>query len=178
MTKPVPSIEDLFRPLFGLPAWQVKQGFGSFLTFEFGNPHLEIREPRNVLNASPRVREKFSRRRVTIRGDWHLWIYICSWTISLNGQELAHHESTDDQIAEACFELDGQALTEVTVPEPGKTRFVFDLGGVLETRPYDDDLMEQWLLYLPDGDVFTYRSDGAVRFSSGSSSEKHWVLWQ
>ena len=51
----VSIINDIFQPLYGKPCWQVKQGYGSFLTFEFGEPHLHIREPRQV---SDQVSEK------------------------------------------------------------------------------------------------------------------------
>lgn len=41
-TDPVGSV---FAPLIGLPAWNVQKGQGSFLTFDFGAPHLSITEP-------------------------------------------------------------------------------------------------------------------------------------
>jgi hypothetical protein len=28
-------IDEIFQPVYGKPCWQVKQGIGSFLTFEF-----------------------------------------------------------------------------------------------------------------------------------------------
>ncbi len=155
------------------------QGYGSFLTFEIGNPSLIIREPREVLNASPRVRETFAQRNVTLRGDWHLWIYCCGWRITLGGDELAHSESDDEKIAAACRKLDGQALQEVALGlKEGGTQFRFDLRGVLTTEPYDDDLNEQWMLYCPDGNVYTYRSDGAASFGPGTRRphEREWTF--
>ncbi len=171
----IPSIVELFQPLIGVPSWNVKKGYGSFLTFEFGNPSIEIREPRDVPNSSPRVRQIFARRRVTLRGQWHLWVYCCGWRIWIGKNELAFNESTDDEIARACSELDGQAIQDVICqPKFGRTRFVFDLGGILDTAPYDEELSEQWMLYLPDGNVYTYRSDGAVSFGPGTRSERYW----
>ena len=52
---------------------------------------------------------------------------------------------------------------------------LFDLSGVLETGPYDDELLKYWMLYLPDGNVYTYRSDGAVSFGLGERNEKDWA---
>ncbi len=93
------------------------------------------------------------------------------------GSELAHNESTDDEIAAACLELDGQAIQNVKCePKFGRTRFHFDLGGVLETAPYDDELLEQWMLYLPNGNVYTYRSDGAASFGPGNRDMQEWEL--
>ena len=83
--------------------------------------------------------------------------------------ELAHNESADDEIEAACRELDGQAIQDVTSErDSGRTRFVFDLGGILETMPYDDELLDLWMLFLPDGNVYTYQSDGTVCFGRES----------
>lgn len=175
----VPSIDELFRPLIGLPCWNVKQGYRSFLTFEFGDPSLEIREPREAPQASPRVREIFARRKVTVRGQWHLWIYCCGWQIQVSGEALACHESADDKIAAACEKLDGQALRKVALgPNMGGTRFWFDLGGLLTTEPYDDELNEQWMLYCPDGNVYAHRSDGAASFGPATRKphEEEWTI--
>src|SRR4029450_2184389 len=45
------------HPLHGLPCWNVRRGFASFMTFEFGNPHLDVMEPKEPQFAvSARVR--------------------------------------------------------------------------------------------------------------------------
>src|SRR5690349_21194900 len=81
--------QNLLRPLLGQLAWHVRGGYGSFLTLEFGQPHIEIREP---INPSPdhsaRVQRNLLRRRAFIVGDWHLWIQYCDWTISVPGGSL------------------------------------------------------------------------------------------
>ena len=33
-----------FAPVYGLPSWQVKHGHDSFLTFEFGEPIVEVHD--------------------------------------------------------------------------------------------------------------------------------------
>ena len=53
-------------------------------------------------------------------------------------------------------------------PAEGRSRFGFDLGSALETWPYDDRVLEQWMLYCPGSKVFTYRSDGRANFKPGS----------
>src|SRR5450631_3504297 len=59
----------VFCPLTGLPARLVRRGHGSFLTLEFGAPHLRIREPEV---ASPDMDEQVAallrRRKVTPPG--------------------------------------------------------------------------------------------------------------
>ena len=167
------QITAAFEPILGCPAWQVKKGYGSFLTLEFGEPSLVIDEPREPRRPRNRI--------VTIRGDWHLWIYCCNWEIAQDGKRLAHSESDDEIIAKATAQLDGQCLERLWM-EPGTvvTHFEFDLGAVLKTFPYDDDddePNEQWMLYEPSGDVLSVRSDN--RFCHGSAetppNEEQWL---
>jgi hypothetical protein len=94
----------------------------------------------------------------------------------MNGDVLAHNESTDEVIAAACLENDGQVIQSVKrVPETNHCLFYFDLGGTLETGPNSDEVDEQWMLYLPDENVYTFRSDGAIRFGPGEQSDEEWV---
>ena len=73
-----PKIEEVISAVLGKIAWGVKQGYGSFLTFEFGDPHLRIREPGSIsTDASETVRKHCSRRILTVCGDWHLRIFCC-----------------------------------------------------------------------------------------------------
>lgn len=156
------TIEKVFANLYGIPCWNVQQGHGSFVTFEFGTPSLKIGK---VYNRNPQDPNSHARRLVYPRGDWHLWVYCCEWRIAQNGNVLAANESTRECIAHACTVLNGQALKEfVYSTEKGTSRFLFDLGGKLNTGPYDDELLEQWMLYCPDGSVLTYRSDGAFAY--------------
>lgn len=139
--------------MVGLPAWGAKQGHGSFLTFEFGQPSLEVKEWQ-----SPR---KGLRRSAHVHGEWHVWIYCCDWRFLQRDQQLAWSEDGGEKIARAAAMLSGQKLMRVDVePSQGRSTFWFDLGGVLETWPYDDaSTEEQWHIYGPV-DVFTYRGDG------------------
>ncbi|OAJ63317.1 hypothetical protein A6V37_20710 [Paraburkholderia ginsengiterrae] len=150
----------------------MKKGWGSFLTLEFGQPALRIREPRLASpDASEQVRELHGRRQVTVTGSWHLWIYCCNWSIVLSGKEVAHSESPADDITFATQRLDGQKiLSVVRDTTPGSWVFAFDLDGELKTWPYGDDPSdEQWLLYERDsGNVLTVRADGLISYGSAS----------
>jgi hypothetical protein len=65
-----------FAPVTGLPAWNVRKGHGSFLTLEFGKPHLVVRQPIVAApEASDEVRTALRHRSVYPHGEWHLWIY-------------------------------------------------------------------------------------------------------
>jgi hypothetical protein len=173
----VSVVKNVFEPIYGKPSWQVEQGYGSFLTFEFGEPHLHIREPRQATEqATEGVRKNAARRFVYVHGDWHLWIHVCDWHIFLQGQELANHASSRRTIKKATIELNGQALTQVTIKDSFVSVFEFDLGGRLEVIPnyvdYKKDV-DLWLLYEPSGKVFTLRADGQYCHMPGDiSSDK------
>ena len=155
-------VHDAFAPLLGRPAWQVRKGHGSFLTMEFGDPHLEVRAPSPAaMESSEAVRKLAAKRIVTVRGAWHLWIYCCHWKITREGILEAEDESTDHAIMHAAAFLDGQILDSVAVQSASATVFRFDLGGTLSTHPYaEGGEDEQWLLYEPTGTVLSVRGDG------------------
>jgi hypothetical protein len=168
-------IDIAFRKLRGLPCWNVQRGFGSFLTLEFGEPHLAIREPFESTARSAKVRKLAARRLVSLRGDWHLWIYCCDWSV-FEGQDLVGDCSTKQTMDRAAEFLNGQKLIRTGVIARGmRATFEFDLGGRLETRPYDRT-SEQWMLYEPGGNVLTVRADMRYSYGSGgrASDRKKW----
>jgi hypothetical protein len=172
-------IERVFQRLQGKPCWNVRRGYGHFLTLEFGEPHLEIREPSQVTKSvSPRVRKLFARRRVTVHGQWHLWIYCCDWELLIDGKLIAdNRSSTPRKIDRALADLDGQALTGVSVsPKNARSVFEFDLGGSLVTRRFDRT-GEQWMLFEPSGHVLTVRADGHCSHQPGTIAPDR-VRWQ
>jgi hypothetical protein len=139
--------------MFGLIAWSVSQGHGSFLTFEFGEPKLEV--------AMHQLPENGFSRSANLRGQFHLWIYCCHWRALQDVTQLAWSEDAPDVIGSATARLNGQRLVAIKVePTNGRSTFTFDLGGSLETWPYGDDPTdEQWII-LTGGEAFAYRADG------------------
>ena len=170
------QIERSFSKLRGKPCWGVTRGYGSFLTLEFGSPHLVVREPRTpVHSTSRRVRALFARRSVRVRGQWHLWIYCCEWLVRTKG-DVVGDSTTSRRIDRAARELNGQKLLEVIInPRGARTRFVFDLGAELETKPFDRT-REQWLLSEPSGHVLSWRADRKYAYGPGNRppSQKEW----
>lgn len=181
MPKAQDIIDQVFSPLYGLPCWNARSGYGSFLTMNFGGPYLKISEPRPTKdNVSERLRKMRSRRQVRIWGDWHLWIYCCEWHV-FTGEELIGDSdlqgSTKERIQSAADELDGQKLLQVSVtPNAGTSVFKFDLGSRLETQLYDEE-SEQWMLFEPSGDVFTYGADGRYKHQPGDTPPEK-EIWQ
>ncbi|WP_176040269.1 hypothetical protein [Burkholderia stabilis] len=158
------DFDRIWPTICDTPAWSVTKGQGSFLTFEFGQPELEVREPRaGSPDLSAAARDRLASRRVTVAGNGHLWICYCHWSIALDGRELAHSESRSGDIAAAAQRLDGQILQSLAPgAEPGAWAFDFDLRGKLTTWPYGDDPSdEQWHLFdRRSGNVLTARADG------------------
>ena len=161
--------QTLDRIVSGLrlkPCWNVQKGHGSFITFEFGKPRLDIVEHRSNELGSEVVVGRCAR----VHGDWHLWIYCCGWRYSEAKQVVGRWYSPRKLVDRACARLRGQILTDISINrEKTQTVFSFDLGGELRTESYDGELNEHWCLYCPDGSVFTFRSDGKCSLRPGNA---------
>jgi hypothetical protein len=172
----VHPVEEALAPLVGLPSWLVQKGHGSFITFEFGQPEVDIHGPRMLPVFIEGAPPEAMRRCAHVHGQWHLWIHCCQWSLSLNGTQLAYDESDDVTINRALGVLNGQAITDVSMnPDDASTGFTFDLGCVLMTTPAPDDVYdfepaEQWMLYQPSHEVLTVRSDGRYQLCQDDSS--------
>jgi hypothetical protein len=168
-----PVFDRCFGKLYGKPCWNAKPGYGSFITFEFGEPKLVIREPRSPqAKVSEKVRKLLARRQVTLHGQWHLWIYCCEWIVR-RGKTVVGRSSTNKSILDATAFLDGQVLLNASFNYRGcRSIFDFDLGGQLETKPFDDE-SEQWFLYEPTGKVLSLRADKMFHYDAGNKQREH-----
>lgn len=155
----------IFKSVLGKPCWNVKVGHGSFLTLEFGRPHLEIREPIVAAKRSTkRVRDRLARRQVVVHGQWHLWLMYCDWVVLKKGKRLGDSRTKKSARRAADF-LNGQRLIEFSIsPGTVETVFKFDLGATLRTSPYDAR-GEQWLLFDPLRKVLILRADGHYSYT-------------
>ena len=163
---PTQKIQDLFRPLIGQVIWSVRGGYGSFLTLEFGNPHIAVSEPKVVgPGRDAKVRRHLKRRRVFVMGDWHLWIQYCDWKLSVPEGSL-DSQTIGSSPDECLLDLDGQRLVSVTSGSLANSwKFAFDLGGTLEVWPsteYEatDDL---WSLHSWNDEIGDLRIIAALR---------------
>ncbi len=156
-------VDDAFGPIYGKPCWNFEQGYGSFLTTEFGEPHLHIVEPHQPTAEAPAsVRRNAARRHIWVHGDWYLWIYLCDWRILFHGRQLADESCRRSIIKKATAELNGQALVRVSINHALVTTFDFDLGGKLKVIPNRAEYgktSELWHLFEPSGQVLTLRAD-------------------
>jgi hypothetical protein len=94
------------------PIWQAKQGHGSFLTFDMGN--------RSVRNRPDGTEY--------IKGDIHLWIYLCDWVIKQEDKELCFSESPHEQIAEVLKLFIGSTLRDIATVSPTQLDLNFSNG--------------------------------------------------
>lgn len=166
--------KEFLAPFIGQLIWQVRRGHGSFLTLEFGMPHLSVREPIPPNpDRSEKVRRILQRRHVTVTGDWHFWVQYGDWRISTPNGALTSDHRPGSPFDECLLDLDGQKLTSI---EPGNREgsctFNFDLGGVLEIWPSAEIPDDQWSLYGWNGDIVTCRNDGVLVFEKADLEQR------
>lgn len=165
------EVAAILEQLVGKPCWGVRHGYGSFVTAEFGAPHLSVREG----NPSA-IRESLRRRQITVRGEWHLWIYCCNWRYEEHGQVIAHSENSDAEIDHAVVRIDSQELQQMQVSSAtGATSFLFEGGGILHTTPYDSG-EELWQVFTPAGAVLSIKAGGLVSLAQSTTvcGDEHW----
>lgn len=170
------SLAKYVEPLYGQPCWGIDYRRQTNLSMNFGAPALQVREPYTTNSPSPTVQQLASRRLVTIRGEWWLWLWCCYWRLTLKQRILATGSSAQKKIDNAISHLAGQKLISTSVdPKSGFTRFEFDLGCELQCRRFDresDD--ELWLLYRPRGYVLSVNGNGTYCHQRASDSVEHW----
>jgi hypothetical protein len=167
-------ITESFKPVYGIPCWGVRWDPQLNVSLNFGSPSLKIREPYKTKSRSNMIKRLAARRQITIRGEWRLWVYGSYWKIFMKGEQFASSSSPIRKKEIAIGNLEGQKLTRVDVElRNGKTKFEFDLGGILEVRRFDAESdLELWLLYQPDGYVLSCTGDGKLSHERGSSKPR------
>jgi hypothetical protein len=161
-----PIFQKVFHEIYGKPCWNVKPGYGSFFTLEFGKPHLEVSEP-TVANkeASQKVRRLLVRRNVFVHGEWYLRIDSCAWEVLSNGRHVGNG-TTKLSMRRAADLLNGQKLIQFSFfSKEVQCVFEFDLGATLRTVPYDRKSV-QWVLHTPDQKTLTLRADRRYQYMS------------
>lgn len=130
------AIQEIVQPLLHRQAWNVKQGIGSFITMEFGDP-LPLVTPRK-----------------RVHGEWHLWVMHCSWLLSRGPELLAASEDRDERITLGLQRIEGARLTCITVRPPAlDTTIRFNDDVSLRLFPCATREYEHWMLFTPDHNV-------------------------
>jgi hypothetical protein len=160
------TLQDLWRPLVSQLTWSVRRGVGSFLTMEFGEPHLSIREPiPPQFQSSTRVQRNLRRRRVFIVGDCHFWVQYGAWKLSTATGVLDSQSPIGSPLEECLNDLDGQRLVSMRLDPAGEAwTLEFDQEGLLEIKKSEGNDEPQWSLHQWNGDVAESRRDRILHF--------------
>jgi hypothetical protein len=156
------DIRPYFKPIEGQRPWRVRLGYGSFLTFDFG--------------------QRF-RSNGHLRGEWHLWIYQSNWLLMHHERQLADSDSDRHLIDLAVRRLEGARLTNVKFdPSTSVSEFQFDEFSLV-VSPADyladpDERDEYWLLFMPQDVVLTVGPGGvnvgpSDQSPAGGTREEH-----
>jgi len=164
---------EIFSRLYGIPSWNVKRGYATFVTFDFGQPYLEINE-KIIEREVNGLRSK--RRMTSVYGEWHLWLYDSEWSISQGSTEICNSKSEDSLVDRGCTFLNGQAIAKISIEkEHNKTTIDFDLEGRVVILPDQDDREDPpdlWMLFCPNGMVFSLRSDGCFSYQRNNTVQE------
>jgi hypothetical protein len=165
------ELQGIFKQLSKHPCWNVKQGHGSFLTFDFGRPRLFRHAVIARKTGSGSIPQKT--RQVYVWGEWYLRIDCCAWAIAQDGKLIAHSESSSEKIRNACTMLNGQKVRGIgIINESSKTTFNFDLGGVLQTWPDSMESNMQWSLRCPRNRILAVYPCGRFVYKSLKKNTK------
>jgi hypothetical protein len=167
------SVEEVFSPVIGQLAWSVKRGIGTFITMEFGNPHLWVREPISAsAKASARVRRLLAQRRVFATGDWHLWVQYADWTLNTRNYS-TDSGWTSSRVVDRCLaELDGQRLRKAVYRKRLRVlEMHFDLGAVLKIFSRSEIDGDRWSLHKWNRDIVSFGPDGRIDVEAPSPKE-------
>ena len=138
------------------------------LDMRFGAPRMEVREPRNLTDASPRIRAHFARRGVSLRGTHWLDMEPGCWRLELADGTRVRDSSPVRQLDRAVAKLEGEKLEGLIVDvRTGASVLYFDLGAriVIRRRRADAERQELWSLNNSVRVVEVY-SDGSYRIGS------------
>lgn len=156
--------------LVGQLVWNVRRGVGTFLTMEFGEPHLSVREPKQPRSAtSANAQQVLMRRRIYVAGDWHFWVKYGHWKLSSARRLLEETTPSGTKLEDCLNELDGQRVIGIGIGLiPHSCVLRFDLGAELEIWPSEEATDDQWSLHNWNGKIVAYRNDGVIVFEQPS----------
>lgn len=155
---------EALAPLIGKMAWEAAAGFGSFVTLEFGEPHLEVlHEPMESSSESEKVRRLMRRRSVKLHGDWHFWIEHAGWRLTTMSGTVRHDVGAWEDWTATIDDLSGQRLSGIDQRGAAGLLLTFDLGSILELWPVEETAGDLWSLYRWEGTILACRPDGILK---------------
>lgn len=160
--------------LLGKPTWNVAPGYGSFITLNFGKPLLVTREPiigRKENLAS--VNAALAKRKISVVGEYHLWVYCSKWEIRNQENVFASNDSDSNDIALACERLDGLILNEFSFDTDTLITYIY-FENELSLIISPDDLLksDQWILFVNDKNYSMSHDGELIEETSKSGLQK------
>lgn len=136
------DIDRYFDPLFGQNPKRARLGYGSFLTFDFGQRLLHNH------------RYQF---------EYQLWIQNVDWRLLHNGKEIANSESKQGIMQVAVRSLESKSLQGVRHKDR-ETHFIFSGNVDLACKGYSDSADDEycWSLYMPGTHVLLADAAGRL----------------
>ena len=135
-------LKDIPSKIQGLKAYNIKLGYGSFLTIDFGEPiEINIKTKKGI--------EKFT------RGEWHLWIYMCAWRIDKGNRALVGSSDSRKKIESVLKKIDGKELISFDIKRSLDAVLVYNGKYELRIFSINTEDQDQWMIYTPDKNVLT-----------------------
>lgn len=143
------TVHQLVKPSSILPCWQVKRGYGTFLTLDMGE----------------RVSKKKKDGSKYLQGSVHLWIYLCDWRVLCEAVEIASSETIDsEEISGNINQLLGKRLLDIQFDKEEQDVSLIFSDNYTIVLSRDDDKFDAdddfFKLFLPDETVIGCTSRG------------------
>jgi len=131
------NIEKALKNIIGKRAWGVRLGHGSFITIEFGKPK-PAEDPKSV----------------SVYGEWHFWVYLCSWRLERKGLLWVGCEDKRLKIETVIKEIENKRLLDFDVYFPSLDAILkFESGIELKLFSIISEDVEgggqHWMLFMP-----------------------------
>jgi len=137
-------------------SYSVKLGHGSFLTIELGNSikvKVKTNKPSDFYE----------------RGEWSLWVYMCSWRIDQNNKPFIACNDSREKIEKKIKQLKNRKIIDTLVLNSSlDTSIQFEGDIVLRLFPSYTIDEEHWMLFTPDHQVLTAGPKSELFYESES----------
>jgi hypothetical protein len=126
--------KDSLNSLLGKKPWGIALGLGSMLTMEFGS-----QDPRQSA--------------VNVHGEWHLWLYMCSWRLESDKEIIIACEDEPEKIKKLLTEISWTEVSSVSLSQPSlDLEITFHNQCKIRTfsvNASDDHETQQWIFFTP-----------------------------
>lgn len=124
--------KSIILKMIGLKAWGVKLGIGTYITIEFGKPKEN-------------------------HGEWHLWIYDCSWQIAKGTKILTNSNAPRLEMESQVQLFESLILKDIRI-EDKSWNTIFEFENALSLKVIASVLAkgETFMIFVPDERVISF----------------------